>query len=86
MVEFAVPGLTYFVLAKSGVDPEQCVDVCKHIVESCPQLKLSGLMTIGMFGRDPNVENPDFKVTLLIVLCIPTGFWQFFFITVPRRL
>ncbi|KAL1931381.1 hypothetical protein VTP01DRAFT_9523 [Rhizomucor pusillus] len=47
--------------AKSGVDPEQCVDVCKHIVESCPQLKLSGLMTIGMFGRDPNVENPDFK-------------------------
>lgn len=74
MVEFAVPGLTYFVLAKSGVDPEQCVDVCKHIVESCPQLKLSGLMTIGMFGRDPNVENPDFKVTLLIVLCIRTGF------------
>ncbi|KAG2224736.1 hypothetical protein INT45_009051 [Circinella minor] len=46
---------------KSGVAPADVVNVCKHIIESCPRLNLSGLMTIGMFGRDPNEENPDFK-------------------------
>ncbi|KAI9261520.1 hypothetical protein BDA99DRAFT_537910 [Phascolomyces articulosus] len=45
---------------KSGVAPKDVVSVCKHIMESCPRLDLSGLMTIGMFGRDPNAENPDF--------------------------
>ncbi|CDS12723.1 hypothetical protein LRAMOSA04908 [Lichtheimia ramosa] len=46
---------------KSGVSPADCPNVCKHIVENCPQLLLSGLMTIGMFGRDPSQENPDFQ-------------------------
>ncbi|KAG1443400.1 hypothetical protein G6F56_010683 [Rhizopus delemar] len=46
---------------KSGVLPLVTVEVCKHILENCPQLKLFGLMTIGMFGRDPSEENPDFK-------------------------
>lgn len=52
------------VLVKSGVSPADCPNVCKHIVENCPQLILSGLMTIGMFGRDPSEENPDFQVRL----------------------
>ncbi|KAI8879678.1 hypothetical protein K501DRAFT_256316 [Backusella circina FSU 941] len=47
--------------AKSGVDPNNTTDVCKHILESCSQLKLLGLMTIGMFGRDPSLANPDFE-------------------------
>ncbi|KAI9319907.1 hypothetical protein BX666DRAFT_1917284 [Dichotomocladium elegans] len=47
--------------SKSGVEPDGCVEVCKHIVSSCPQLALSGLMTIGAFDRDPEEENPDFK-------------------------
>ncbi|EIE78821.1 YggS family pyridoxal phosphate enzyme [Rhizopus delemar RA 99-880] len=47
--------------AKSGVSPAGTVQVCKHIMEACPNLKLHGLMTIGMFGRDPSEENPDFK-------------------------
>ncbi|KAI9493413.1 hypothetical protein BDB00DRAFT_872305 [Zychaea mexicana] len=47
--------------AKSGVAPADCVKVCQHIIDSCPRLELSGLMTIGMFGRDPSEENPDFK-------------------------
>ncbi|KAG1142713.1 hypothetical protein G6F37_007343 [Rhizopus arrhizus] len=47
--------------AKSGVSPAGTVQVCKHILEACPNLKLHGLMTIGMFGRDPSEENPDFK-------------------------
>lgn len=51
-------------IVKSGVDPSNAVDVCKHIVEQCTNLKLQGLMTIGMFGRDPSVENPDFKVRI----------------------
>lgn len=49
-------------VAKSGVSPAGTVQVCKHIMEACPNLKLHGLMTIGMFGRDPSEENPDFKV------------------------
>ncbi|SAM03967.1 hypothetical protein [Absidia glauca] len=47
--------------AKSGVLPENCAQVCQHIHGNCPQLKLHGLMTIGMFGRDPSEVNPDFK-------------------------
>ncbi|CAO3669423.1 unnamed protein product [Rhizopus stolonifer] len=31
---------------KSGVLPLVTVEVCKHILENCPQLKLFGLMTI----------------------------------------
>lgn len=51
-------------IVKSGVSPADCPNVCKHIVENCPQLLLSGLMTIGMFGRDPSQENPDFQVSM----------------------
>ncbi|KAF7721149.1 hypothetical protein EC973_005356 [Apophysomyces ossiformis] len=47
--------------AKSGIDPAQCPEVCRHIIDACPALKLDGLMTIGMFGRDPSEENPDFQ-------------------------
>ncbi|KAI8086010.1 YggS family pyridoxal phosphate enzyme [Halteromyces radiatus] len=47
--------------AKSGVDPESCTQVCQHIQANCPQLTLQGLMTIGMFGRDPSETNPDFE-------------------------
>ncbi|ORZ23554.1 hypothetical protein BCR42DRAFT_433214 [Absidia repens] len=46
---------------KSGVLPENCTQVCQHIQDKCPQLKLNGLMTIGMFGRDPSETNPDFE-------------------------
>ncbi|KAI8992618.1 YggS family pyridoxal phosphate enzyme [Pilobolus umbonatus] len=47
--------------AKSGVDMSSVVDVCRHIIDKCPGLNLHGLMTIGMFGRDPSLPNPDFK-------------------------
>jgi uncharacterized pyridoxal phosphate-containing UPF0001 family protein len=54
--------------AKSGVLPEECAQVCQYIQDNCPQLKLIGLMTIGMFGRDPSEKNPDFEVTKVIQL------------------
>ncbi|KAI8394335.1 YggS family pyridoxal phosphate enzyme [Radiomyces spectabilis] len=46
---------------KGGIAAADCAEVCKHIIDNCPQLKLCGLMTIGMFGRDPTQENPDFQ-------------------------
>ncbi|KAI8369715.1 hypothetical protein BD560DRAFT_397625 [Blakeslea trispora] len=46
--------------AKSGVEPTETLDVCKHIKENCPSLELYGLMTIGMKDRDA-ANNPDFK-------------------------
>ena len=46
--------------AKSGVEPADALNVCKHIKENCPALELYGLMTIGMKDRDA-VNNPDFE-------------------------
>jgi len=37
--------------SKSGVEPgDECIALCRHIVEQCPQLTLKGLMTIGAPG------------------------------------
>lgn len=51
--------------SKSGVEPDQTAELCRHIVEKCPHLRLSGLMTIGAIARSqtttPEAENEDFK-------------------------
>jgi pyridoxal phosphate enzyme (YggS family) len=53
--------------SKSGVEPQDALVLCKHIVEKCPHLQLSGLMTIGAIARSRETtaenENEDF-VTL----------------------
>ena len=36
--------------SKSGVGPDEAVDLCRAIVETCPLLRLRGLMTIGAPG------------------------------------
>lgn len=50
--------------AKSGVEPDETVALCRHVVEKCPHLKLSGLMTIGAIARSKaaveGMENEDF--------------------------
>lgn len=48
--------------SKSGVEPgDASVDLCKHIREKCPHLKLAGLMTIGAIARSQaGGENEDF--------------------------
>ncbi|GAO16230.1 hypothetical protein UVI_02000130 [Ustilaginoidea virens] len=51
--------------AKSGCRPgEETVSLCRHVVESCPNLRLLGLMTIGAVARSQAAaaggENEDF--------------------------
>jgi hypothetical protein len=36
--------------AKSGVSPEEAIELCKHVTEQCDRLNLLGLMTIGAIG------------------------------------
>ncbi|KAJ9631696.1 hypothetical protein H2203_000095 [Taxawa tesnikishii (nom. ined.)] len=53
--------------SKSGVEPQDAAELCKHIREKCPHLHLGGLMTIGAIARSQattaETENEDF-VTL----------------------
>ena len=52
--------------SKSGVEPNDALELCKHIRDSCPSLQLSGLMTIGAIARSQETtaenENEDFEV------------------------
>lgn len=49
---------------KSGVEPEGAAELCGHVREQCPHLKLQGIMTIGAIARSKEakegVENEDF--------------------------
>ena len=49
---------------KSGVEPGDTAALCRHVRESCPHLKLQGVMTIGAIARSKEakegVENEDF--------------------------
>ncbi|KAF2444865.1 hypothetical protein P171DRAFT_412754 [Karstenula rhodostoma CBS 690.94] len=53
--------------SKSGVEPDEALALAKHIVEKCPTLRFTGLMTIGAIARSKattaETENEDF-VTL----------------------
>ncbi|XP_054797986.1 uncharacterized protein LOC129303020 [Prosopis cineraria] len=43
--------------SKSGIDPSNCVELAKHVKFNCPNLVLSGLMTIGMPDYSSTPEN-----------------------------
>lgn len=49
---------------KSGVEPKDTLALCRHIIDACPHLQLTGLMTIGAIARSkattPENENEDF--------------------------
>lgn len=53
--------------SKSGVEPHDALVLAKHIFEKCPNLRFTGLMTIGAIARSKattaETENEDF-VTL----------------------
>ncbi len=42
---------------KSGVEPGNALDLCKHIRNDCPHLQLQGLMTIGAIARSKATTN-----------------------------
>ena len=50
--------------SKSGVEPSDTAELCRHIIDRCPNLKLVGLMTIGAIARSQETtsetENDDF--------------------------
>jgi len=43
--------------AKSGVEPSECLELAKHVKQECPNLRFSGLMTIGMLDYTSTPEN-----------------------------
>lgn len=56
--------------SKSGCDGDATVELCRHIINNCPHLRLQGLMTIGAIARSLNsgntaatttTENEDFS-------------------------
>lgn len=61
MLNFSSKNYQKFVAEKSGVNPENVIPLCRYIRETCTNLKLEGLMTIGKFGHDYSTgPNPDF--------------------------
>lgn len=49
------------ITGKSGCDIAETPVLIKYIIDTCPNLKFIGLMTIGVFGYDiANGPNPDF--------------------------
>lgn len=57
------PSSTYISTGKSGVLPDKASELAIHVVETCPNLELMGLMTIGAFDHDLSKgPNPDFQV------------------------
>ena len=55
---------------KSGCSPESSVELARHIIDECPGLEFSGIMTIGALARSVQQEetNEDFDVGLLMSL------------------
>jgi hypothetical protein len=43
--------------SKSGVEPNDAAQLCRHVREKCPHLQLAGLMTIGALARSQDAEN-----------------------------
>ena len=58
--------LCQIVAAKNGVEPSGCVELAKHVKQSCPNLEFFGLMTIGMLDYSSTPEN--FRVIFETIL------------------
>lgn len=44
---------------KSGVEPSEAAELCRHISEKCPHLHLAGLMTIGALARSEEAATAE---------------------------
>lgn len=45
--------------SKSGVEPKEAPELCRHVRDKCPSLQLAGLMTIGAIARSQEASTPD---------------------------
>ncbi len=51
---------------KSGVKPQEALDIYKQIQESCPNINLKGVMTIGAHSKDEELIKKSFNITYKI--------------------
>jgi uncharacterized pyridoxal phosphate-containing UPF0001 family protein len=58
--------LIHIIVEKAGVAPDDVLALVRYIVQDCPHLKFSGLMTIGSatasLSAQEQQKNPDFEV------------------------
>lgn len=59
--------------SKSGVTPEEANEVYLHIQETCPNLLLSGVMSIGAHTQDQKVIQKSFEITQKIYASLPNA-------------
>lgn len=52
--------------SKSGVSSEEAEDIYAEIKESCPQINLKGLMSIGAYSNDKKIVQQSFETTYKI--------------------
>lgn len=45
--------------SKSGVEPKDAPELCRHVREQCPSLQLAGLMTIGAIARSQEASSAE---------------------------
>jgi len=58
--------------SKSGISPDQVIDLVQHVIEKCPHVCLSGLMLIGYANYDlESGPNPEFQMLakLKVMIC-----------------
>ncbi|NCB13480.1 MAG: YggS family pyridoxal phosphate-dependent enzyme, partial [Erysipelotrichia bacterium] len=48
---------------KSGIMPEDAVKIYKQILETCPNIRLKGVMSIGAHTEDQKIIKESFKIT-----------------------
>ena len=53
-------------VTKSGVKPEEAIDIYSQVKESCPNIELKGVMTIGANTTDSNEVRKSFETTYKI--------------------
>lgn len=59
--------------SKSGVMPKEALEIYSQIQESCPNLKLEGLMSIGAHTQDTKLITKSFEVTQKLFERIPSA-------------
>ncbi|MDD2828973.1 MAG: YggS family pyridoxal phosphate-dependent enzyme [Sulfuricurvum sp.] len=59
--------------SKSGFAPEEFLEAYTHIHESCPNLRLQGIMSIGAHSEDSKIIRKSFEITHTLHEKLPQG-------------